>query len=94
MLKYLISLELSLQSINFHIICLKETGIVYTLAVRSINNKNTQKTLVNWVLKQDFKNLINFFKTKFDLQHSTITLSYGPLLRQYIKQQPKEDKNG
>lgn len=90
-MKYIISLEVIYDQFTIHIIVQKYLGKIFTLTARQISNHKDQTKLYNWILKNDFKALTDFFKKEHNIIHSTITFSYGPNLRKLLKSRKREE---
>lgn len=82
--KYIISLDASFDAIEVHIIVQKPFGRIYTLLTDQIRTTNAQK-LLEWIKVNNFKELVDYFKHKYDIIHSEITFSYGPRVRDIIR---------
>lgn len=87
----LISVEWLIGKLNLHIIMIKGSKI-FTYRVDDIYNKNELDIVLSAIMKNDFQELVNIVKKKYDLEHMTIRFSYGPTLRKKIKEWRKINK--
>ncbi len=82
---YLISLETTLTDITFHIVSLNALNRTYTFKAGSINATKDLQNIREWILCNNYKDMVNYFKGKVNLTKATVTFSYGPNIRQLIK---------
>ena len=83
--RYVVSLERIGDAFQFHIM-LEESLNIKTIQVRYLYKKDSQFIEDNL---SDIKELVNFFKFKYDLHHRPITISYGPMLNKYLRTNKK-----
>lgn len=84
--RYIISLELNSDSISMHLIKSSQSRTT-TMLAKNLMNKNDIELILDKIIKNDFPELIKWFKDKYDLMHQMISFSYGPHIRKYISAQ-------
>lgn len=90
---YIISIEQLLTGMSVHLIkydCSK----MFTFLIDTIYNKKELEIIENCAITSDYTTLISFFKKKYNLDHCTIRISWGYLIRNKIKNNQRNKPQG
>lgn len=91
----IISMDIIFGRINAHILIQKPLKNIFTLYVTTIINEKELSTLRRYIEQDNKKDIALFFKDKLDLEHCSITVSYGPEIRKLLKSMaPTTEKLG
>lgn len=86
----IISIEIKMNYYEYHVIEMSPiNGSTYTKKTGSIQNKNLIQELKKFLEERDFGGLTAWWKEHLDIIHKQITLSFGPNLRNWIKEYNK-----
>lgn len=84
--RYIVSLEKIDNAFQFHILHLESLD-VRTIQVRYVYRKQADFILQNLYNKPG---LVVYFKEKYKLHHKPITISYGPMLNKFLREEKKK----
>lgn len=84
-MRYIISLELKENKVFHHHLLVDEDSYLFTLHTRRLWSPKDNEYVLNEIINGDLTNVVLFYKNKYKIHHRDISLSMGPMLRQYIK---------
>lgn len=90
MRRYIISIELIDKKLLLHHVLCDEVTYIFTLHTGRIYNPKQNDQVLDDILNGSMGDVVYFYKAKYKIQHSNITLSFGPLLRERIRELKKE----
>lgn len=90
----IISMDIVFGRLNLHIIIQRTLGDTFTLYQTTIVNGQELQTLRRFIENNNKKGIALFCKEKYNLDHCSITVSYGPEIRKLIKSAPTTEKLG
>ena len=79
--RYVVSLEKIDDAYQFHILLVQNLEFK-TIQVRYLYKRDSEHIHENL---NDMRELVNFFKYKYSLHHKPITISFGPMLKKYLR---------
>lgn len=81
----IISLDMLMTCMSFHILIAESFGDTITLLTGTINSPKKLQVIKEFIEKDKKYRLAQWFKQEFNLQHQKITISYGPEVRKWLK---------
>lgn len=89
---YIISIEWQIGKLNIHLLKV-DSSILFTYKIDSIYDKHTIETVLDCAVNNDYKTLVDLFKKRYNLDHSTIRFSWGYSIRCMMKNNHNDNKN-
>lgn len=89
----IISIEALINSLSVHILAQEPFGKTITVLTCYINSPKKMKEIRYFIGHNKKNDLALWFKKEYNLNHSKITISYGPEVRKWLKNLKGEDYN-
>ena len=87
--RYIVSIEVLDRAIVHHHVIAERDSFLFTLHTRRLYNPRDNQFVIREILHGSLANVVLFYKERYQMHHQDISLSFGPMLRQMIKDNKK-----